>query len=675
MKSIKKQLLITILGVVFGFSILIFFITLSQLVHQKNTIKEQGQKEAQVLSKETGETLGRLNEQVARDFAGSCSRYFNHKFAAITKHVNAIQENMDSLYQGGKSYGSLDKNVGLAEGVAAADVSKEFSVISPIRDFIKYLPEYDKEKLDKLDLYVMTDSGMCLDGAGSPMGEGYPDLRKEDWYQQAKEIKKTGRAYWSGIFKGKVTGKTKVICAMPIRDRKGRLKGCAAGDMDVGAFQGMIEEFDEKQIVSVIFFDRGKEMMYATNGYENTDRIKAYLGKEEVVSQGDEVYAFSTLEETGWTICLVLNQEMISQTMKKLQVDVEKNAEGITGIVQESIERTIVIFGISMAVGIVLAVIITNFLAGVFVRPIRQLMSQVREAGSGNLNQQISVKSKNEIGQLANAFHNMTEELKKYMDNLQNMTASQERVAAELNVARQIQMNMLPQQFPAFSGKSEFDIYAVVNPVAAGGGSFYDYFMVDKTHLCMVIGEVTGTGIPSTLFAVITKTHIKNYAQLGYEPDRILAETNNQLSYKNEAGLTVSVFVGIVDLQTGVYWYSNAGQMSQLWKHSGKDFEFLSVKSGFALANMENVPYRKQSVHFAQGDMILLYTQGVSGTMDAKGNEYTREYLHEYLNLVLKQQYEMKDIADSILDDLKRFSAGMEQSRDSTLLLFRYFGK
>ena len=154
-----------------------------------------------------------------------------------------------------------------------------------------------------------------------------------------------------------------------------------------------------------------------------------------------------------------------------------------------------------------------------------------------------------------------------------------------------------------------------------------------------------------------------------------MAETNNQLSYKNEAGLTVSVFVGIVDLQTGVYWYSNAGQMSQLWKHSGKDFEFLSVKSGFALANMENVPYRKQSVHFAQGDMILLYTQGVSGTMDAKGNEYTREYLHEYLNLVLKQQYEMKDIADSILDDLKRFSAGMEQSRDSTLLLFRYFGK
>ena len=99
----------------------------------------------------------------------------------------------------------------------------------------------------------------------------------------------------------------------------------------------------------------------------------------------------------------------------------------------------------------------------------------------------------------------------------------------------------------------------------------------------MVVGDVTGSGIPTTLFAVITKTHIKNYAQLGYQPDRILAETNNQLSYKNDAGLTASVFVGIVDLQTGMLQYINAGQMTPLWKNSGGDFKFLKSKSCFAL--------------------------------------------------------------------------------------------
>lgn len=674
MRSIKKQLLITILCVVFGFGIIIFVITLSQLVHQRDTIRKQGAREAQNLSEETGETLGQLNEQTARDFAGSCSKYFNNKFAVIRKHVNAIRENMDSLYRERKIYGSMDKNLGLAGGVTAEEVSKEFGVISPIRSFIKHLPEYDTENLDSLDLYVMTKSGMCLDGTETPLGEDYPDLRKEHWYRQAKKINESGEAYWSGIFKGKVTGKVKVICAMPVRDKKGRFKGCVAGDMAVEAFQEMIEEFDEEQIVSVIFFDSEKELMYATNEYGDTDRVKSYLGKEEVVNRGNEMYAFTTLKETGWTICLVLNQEAVSRTLGKMQSDVEKNVEGITGIVQESIERTIVIFGISMAAGIILAVVIANILAGGFVRPIRQLMSQVREVGAGNLNQVIAVKSKNEIGQLANAFHNMTEELKEYMDNLQNMTASQERVAAELNVAKQIQTNMLPDKFPAFPDKCEFDIYAVINPVDAGGGNFYDFFMVDETHFCMVIGDVTGTGIPSTLFAVITKTHIKNYSQLGYEPDRILAETNNQLSYKNEAGLTVSVFVGIVDLQTGIFWYSNAGQMAQLWKHSGKDFEFLEAESGFALASMENVPYRRQSVRFAQGDMLFLYTQGVSETVDAKGNEYTQEYLHEYVNGIVKQQYDMRNIAESVMEDLKRFSGEMPQKKDSTLLLFRYFG-
>ena len=415
--------------------------------------------------------------------------------------------------------------------------------------------------------------------------------------------------------------------------------------------------------------------MYATNDYKDIDKVETYLRKEEVAGQGDEMYAFTTLEETGWTICLVLNQKTVSETMDSLQTDVEKNVEGIIGIVQKSIGKTILIFGISMTGGIILAVIISNFLAGGFVQPIRQLMLQVKEVGAGNLNQMTTVKSKNEIGQLADAFCNMTKELKAYMDNLQDMTASKERMTAELDVAKKIQMNMLPDKFPAFPDRSEFDIYAVVNPVAAGGGNFYDFFMIDKTHFCMVIGDVTGTGIPSTLFAVITKTHIKNYSQLGYEPDRILAETNNQLSYKNEAGLTVSVFVGIVDLQTGLFCCSNAGQMEQLWKHSGGDFAFLETKSCFALAGMENVPYQKQSVHLAQGDMLLLYTQGVSETTDTKGNEYTQEYLMEYLNQIVKQQYDMKDMADSIMEDLERFSDGMQQSKDSTLLLFRYFGK
>lgn len=675
MKSIKTQLLMTILCVVFGCSIVIFLITFSQFMYQKQTIQSQGEREAEKLSEETGSELEKLNVQVARDFASACSRYFDIRFASVRKHVEGIQKHMEELYREGNGKGDMDEQVGLVKGVSSDAVLDEFRAVSSIREFIKYLPDYDVENIGQLDLYVMTDSGMCLDGTESPLGNDYMDLRKEDWYKQAKKRKDSEGAYWSGIFTGKVTGKTKVICAMPIRDEHGIFRGCVAGDMEDKEFKKMLQEFQEEQITSVVFFDSAGTFMHATNESANTNQIKQYLGKQDVVQNGDEIYAYSKLPETGWTICLVLNQQSIREITRNLQGDVEKNVEDIVDIVEKSIGKTIVTVGIGMAVIVLAAVIIANFLAGGFVRPIRQLMSQVKEVGSGNLNQKVAVKSKNEIGQLADAFQNMTEELKAYMAHVQDMTANQERMAAELHIAKQIQMNMLPNRFPAFPGREDFDIYAAAHPAHAGGGNFYDFFMVDKTHLCMAVGDVTGTGIPTTLFAVITKTHITNYAKLGYGPDRILAETNNQLSYKNDAGLNVSVFVGIIDLQTGILSCCNAGQMCPFWKHSGNDFQRLDVKSGFELANMENVPYRRQDVRFSQGDMLFLFTQGVPKTVDVKGNEYTQEYLLENLNAVLKRAYGVKEIADDVLEDLQQFAGEMEQEMDRTVLLFRYWGR
>lgn len=672
MKSIKTKLLFTILGVVFGFGILVFTATVSQLVMQKNTIKQQGAKQASELSAETKETLTTMNEQTATDFSGSCAKYFALKFSVIQKHVQSIQEKTQELYQEKNDYGGLDEKVGIVKGVSRSSISREFSMISPIRDFIQYLPEYDADDLDSLDLYVVTESGMCLDGTGETYQGDYTDLRREDWYQNAKA---TGTVYWSGVFKGKVSKKEKVICAIPIYNENGTFMGCAAGDMVVGAFQEILEEFDEEQILSVIFFDKDGETMYATNGYENEDTVKQYLGDRDTVSNGKEVYSFVPLEETGWTICLVLDQTQLVVATDALQDNVEKNVEGIVDIVQGSMQRIILIIGVIVAVLVVLALLVSNFLAAGLVRPIRQLMSQVKEVGEGNLDQQIAVRSKDEIGQLAESFGNMTGALKTYMEHLRTATADKERMTAELSVAKQIQMNMLPKCFPAFPDRSDFDIYAWIVPQDKGGGNFYDFFLVDKTHLCMVLGDVTGTGIPTTLFAVITKTHIKNYAQLGYRPDRILAETNNQLSSGNEAGRTVSVFLGLVDLKDGVLEYVNAGQMAPLWKHSGNDFSFLESKTCFALGSMENVPYGKQSVRLSQGDMLFMHTRGVSETADAKGNIYTQEYLQEFVNGIVRHQYRLTDIADGVRNDLARFAGDEEQEKDSTVLVFRYAGR
>ena len=139
--------------------------------------------------------------------------------------------------------------------------------------------------------------------------------------------------------------------------------------------------------------------------------------------------------------------------------------------------------------------------------------------------------------------------------------------------------------------------------------------------------------------------------------------------------MTVSVFVGIIDLPTGMLYYTNGGQTTPLWKHSGKEFTFLPGKECFALAHMENVPYGRQAVRLTQGDMIFMYTRGVSEAEDERGSQYTKEYIQEYLSSVTKQQYLLQEIVESILTDRKRFCGGAEQNKDSTVLLFRYFGK
>lgn len=671
MRSIKTKLLFTILGIVLGFGMLIFVITLSQLTAQRNTIREQGMHEAQTMSRETTETLNALNEQMAEQFAGSCAKYFNYRFANIRKHVQAVQKKLTDLYREDTPHHG-ENRLCIIKGVSWERVRQEYGVISPLTDFIFHLPEYDGSKLKNLDVYYVADSGMCVDGVQKGIGTGYRDLRKEDWYQA---IKKSGEMYWSGRFTGKVSGKEKVLCGMPVYDKNKRFRGCAAGDMTVGSFEKLLEDFDEKQVISVIFFDRDNNEMYATNEYGQVSQVRQYAEEKKTVTNGNEIYAFRELKETGWTICLVLDQEAVRHTTEGLKNKVEKNAANMVGVVQSGIRNILLFFVISIAGGMVLTTIVTNVVAAGFVRPIRSLMEQVKIIGSGHLSHRISVRSRDEIGQLAGAFQEMTGELREYMDHLQSMTADKERMAAELDVARQIQMNMLPMQSPAFPDHTEFDVCAVLRSVDAGGGSFYDYFMVDKTHLCLVMGDVTGTGIPTTLFAVITKTNVKNYAQLGYLPDRILLETNNQLSSNNDAGLNVSAFVGIIDLQSGLLQYTTAGQIAALWKHSGMEFGLLDGRPCFELANMENVPYWKQSVCLSQGDMLFVHTRGLAETVDEKGNEYTAEYVYDYLNAAVRRQYELLEIADSVKGDQQRFAGDAVQHKDSAVMLFRFYGK
>lgn len=284
------------------------------------------------------------------------------------------------------------------------------------------------------------------------------------------------------------------------------------------------------------------------------------------------------------------------------------------------------------------------------------------------------IYTEDEIQLLSENLKKMTNELVEYMGNLKQVTADRERIGAELSVATSIQSSMLPRIFPAFPERTEFDIYAELKVAREMGGSFYDLFLVDENHLAVVMGEIAGKGIPAALLMVITKTLIKNYAQMGYSPEKVFSETNNQLSESNE-GMTTTAFLGILNLSDGRFEYVNAAHCRPLLKHAGSEFELLSAKDCFVLGSMAGVPYWQQSVRLVQGDLLFLYTKGLPEAENASGMQYSTDHMQGRLNGALKEVYDLPDIVQLMQQDVEAFLEGAARQQDIAMLLLRYFGK
>ncbi|MCH5340935.1 MAG: SpoIIE family protein phosphatase [Acetatifactor sp.] len=283
------------------------------------------------------------------------------------------------------------------------------------------------------------------------------------------------------------------------------------------------------------------------------------------------------------------------------------------------------------------------------------------------------VATGDEIQLLSEDLNEMTSRLVVYMGNLQEAAADKERISAELNVATGIKSSMLPNVFPAFPERTEFDIYAKLQTASEMSGDFYDFFLIDQNHLAVVIGDVNGIGVPAALLIVITQTLIKNYAKLGFEPEKVFTEANNQLSESNE-GMTTTAFLGILDLTDGTLTYVNAGHCIPLLKHAGREFGPLPAKDCFVLGSMAGVPYWQQSVRLTQGDMLFLYTKGLIEAEDRDQVQYSLEHMHMRLNQVLGEAYELPEILEIMAGDVEEFLGGEPAKQDMTMVLLRYFG-
>ena len=308
-------------------------------------------------------------------------------------------------------------------------------------------------------------------------------------------------------------------------------------------------------------------------------------------------------------------------------------------------------------------------------KPVGELTRFTQEITKTNVfeNQRIEIKTGDEIEQLSQSFNFMLEELEDYIANLSKVTAEKERIGAELDIAKHIQASMLPCIFPAFPDRTEFDIYATMDPAKEVGGDFYDFFMVDDRHLAIVMADVSGKGVPAALFMVIGKTLIKDHTTPDRDLGQVFAEVNNMLCDANSEGLFITAFEGVLDLVTGEMNYINAGHEMPFICKAGGDFEGYKVRPGFILGGMEDIVYRAGSCTIEPGDKICLYTDGVPDAINMEEERYDHQRLEKMLNQV--KNGTPAEILPAIKRDIDEFVGAAEQFDDITMLCLSYFGQ
>ena len=285
----------------------------------------------------------------------------------------------------------------------------------------------------------------------------------------------------------------------------------------------------------------------------------------------------------------------------------------------------------------------------------------------------VSVKTGNEIEELFDSFKEMYGDVQDYIKKLEGVTAEKERIGAELDVAKHIQASMLPCIFPAFPERNEIDIYATMEPAKEVGGDFYDFFMVDDTHLAIVMADVSGKGVPAALFMVIGKTLIKDHTTPGRDLGKVFTEVNQLLCESNSEELFITAFEGVLDLVTGEFVYVNAGHEMPFICKAGGDFEPYKIRAAFVLAGMEGMKYRAGSMTLEPGDKIFQYTDGVTEATNINNELYGMERLGEILNKV--KAGTPHDILPAVKKDIDSFVGEADQFDDITMLCLEYKAK
>ena len=436
-----------------------------------------------------------------------------------------------------------------------------------------------------------------------------------------------------------------------------------------------IAMYDEETQALVYVADPDDKRPLRTGAWEEetAKEISQFLNSDG----STEIYNISYTDKYGW-LCTtgvpIFNDDGSIASFILADVSLEELLHGMRS------------FTILYTIATILTVLLLGFLLSRHIRknmvePIN-MIAEAAEAyvkdkkDGGTLSENhfkgLGIDTGDEIENLYFTLSDMEKDLNAYEEDLTKAIQEQQRIGTELDLAKRIQEDMLPTIFPPFPERKDFDVYASMIPAKEVGGDFYDYFLIDDDHLCIIMADVSGKGVPAALFMMASKILLKTTAMAIPEPGKILARVNNQICSNNSLEMFVTAWLGILELSTGKLTAANAGHEYPIIRQHGGRYELYRDKHGFVMGGMEGMEYKEYEIWLKPGSEVFLYTDGVTEAASEKNEQFGTKRLLESLNSGLAP--ELKGVLERVNDAVDVFVGDAPQFDDITMLCLYYAG-
>jgi sigma-B regulation protein RsbU (phosphoserine phosphatase) len=707
--GLQKKLVRLVLAIVIATVGLFALAALWQSRMLTSIVEETRVEQQEAISRTSDEIMSAMLEKSFVQSSGLYASLADNDFSEIVKNVYMLQSMAEGLLQNGGTLAPAELELPdlSQDGTASAMVSCEDGVdytqseylglIAHLKNpMIAMVANSDKINACYIGLADGTHYAVDLNTVDKydENGELIPfPVRERPWYRGAVEA---GKLYLTGIETDAFSGELTITCSIPLKVN-GKIVGVAGADIFLDNMDDFVESSSEKegyrfvinQEGQVILAPKNNELFSAEMASQATDlressnrELAAFVAETllrptkltTVSIDGTDYYmAGAPMPSVGWAVISVIRRDITEMPEQQMLTEYDEINDAATGTFRSKGARTMrtLLLLILLVAGLSVAAALAE--SRRIVKPIEEMTKDIYASGSTGepFGMKDIYRTDDEIELLAESFAELSWKVRQYIRDITEITKEKERVSTELHMANRIQASMLPSVFPAYPERGEFDIYASMDPAREVGGDFYDFFLIDNDHLCIVMADVSGKGVPAALFMMISKVILQSCAMLGKSAAEILTKTNEAICSSNPEEMFVTVWLGILEISTGRLTAANAGHEYPAMLKDGR-FCLMKDRHGLVIGGMPTVRYKEYEIQMEPGDKLFVYTDGVPEATNDEGEMFGLEEMLTALNR------EPQGTTDQILKNVRMavddFADGAEQFDDITMLCLEYRG-